>query len=157
MVWNEVWFILQLRQLSRVNHPNIVKLYGACLNPVSYSFVSVANGDWLNMQAWMHKMCILDFKKLHFVYILYVLTIIRKDRDLCVDWYFQVFVCSFPCYEKKILSRKPQSYFWTGFILQFVRMHLVYYICSVIPICSPINCKSAIWKENMLATMIHSL
>lgn len=27
--------LLQLRQLSRVNHPNIVKLYGACLNPVS--------------------------------------------------------------------------------------------------------------------------
>uniref|UniRef100_A0A2K6EWF9 Mitogen-activated protein kinase kinase kinase 7 n=1 Tax=Propithecus coquereli TaxID=379532 RepID=A0A2K6EWF9_PROCO len=25
--------LLQLRQLSRVNHPNIVKLYGACLNP----------------------------------------------------------------------------------------------------------------------------
>ncbi|MEJ1286081.1 mitogen-activated protein kinase kinase kinase 7 [Cricetulus griseus] len=25
----------KLRQLSRVNHPNIVKLYGACLNPVS--------------------------------------------------------------------------------------------------------------------------
>uniref|UniRef100_A0A8D1J540 Mitogen-activated protein kinase kinase kinase 7 n=2 Tax=Sus scrofa TaxID=9823 RepID=A0A8D1J540_PIG len=27
-------FIVELRQLSRVNHPNIVKLYGACLNPV---------------------------------------------------------------------------------------------------------------------------
>lgn len=25
----------QLRQLSRVNHPNIVKLYGSCDNPVS--------------------------------------------------------------------------------------------------------------------------
>lgn len=30
-------FIVELRQLSRVNHPNIVKLYGACLNPVSPS------------------------------------------------------------------------------------------------------------------------
>lgn len=28
-------FCLQLRQLSRVNHPNIVKLYGSCHNPVS--------------------------------------------------------------------------------------------------------------------------
>lgn len=27
---------LQLRQLSRVNHPNIVKLYGSCHSPVSY-------------------------------------------------------------------------------------------------------------------------
>lgn len=26
---------LQLRQLSRVNHPNIVKLYGSCQSPVS--------------------------------------------------------------------------------------------------------------------------
>jgi len=45
MVWVKVWFVLQLRQLSRVNHPNIVKLYGACLNPVSYSFVSMSEGD----------------------------------------------------------------------------------------------------------------
>uniref|UniRef100_A0A3Q2YBU2 Mitogen-activated protein kinase kinase kinase 7 n=1 Tax=Hippocampus comes TaxID=109280 RepID=A0A3Q2YBU2_HIPCM len=28
-------FIVELRQLSRVNHPNIVKLYGSCSNPVS--------------------------------------------------------------------------------------------------------------------------
>ncbi|KAI2651949.1 Mitogen-activated protein kinase kinase kinase 7 [Labeo rohita] len=27
-------FIVELRQLSRVNHPNIVKLYGSCSNPV---------------------------------------------------------------------------------------------------------------------------
>uniref|UniRef100_A0A8C6UQQ7 Mitogen-activated protein kinase kinase kinase 7 n=1 Tax=Neogobius melanostomus TaxID=47308 RepID=A0A8C6UQQ7_9GOBI len=27
-------FIVELRQLSRVNHPNIVKLYGSCNNPV---------------------------------------------------------------------------------------------------------------------------
>lgn len=29
---------LQLRQLSRVNHPNIVKLYGSCHSPVSYYY-----------------------------------------------------------------------------------------------------------------------
>lgn len=34
-------YLLQLRQLSRVNHPNIVKLYGACLNPVSVSPVVI--------------------------------------------------------------------------------------------------------------------
>ncbi|KAI5094378.1 mitogen-activated protein kinase kinase kinase 7 isoform X1 [Silurus meridionalis] len=28
-------FVVELRQLSRVNHPNIVKLYGSCQNPVS--------------------------------------------------------------------------------------------------------------------------
>ena len=30
-------FITELKQLSRVNHPNIIKLYGACTNsPVSH-------------------------------------------------------------------------------------------------------------------------
>lgn len=28
-------FLVELRQLSRVNHPNIVKLYGSCDNPTS--------------------------------------------------------------------------------------------------------------------------
>uniref|UniRef100_A0A8C9ACA2 Mitogen-activated protein kinase kinase kinase 7 n=1 Tax=Prolemur simus TaxID=1328070 RepID=A0A8C9ACA2_PROSS len=37
-------FIVELRQLSRVNHPNIVKLYGACLNPVSLSLFCLLHG-----------------------------------------------------------------------------------------------------------------
>uniref|UniRef100_A0A674NKW6 Mitogen-activated protein kinase kinase kinase 7 n=1 Tax=Takifugu rubripes TaxID=31033 RepID=A0A674NKW6_TAKRU len=32
-------FIVELRQLSRVNHPNIVKLYGSCHNPVIWRCV----------------------------------------------------------------------------------------------------------------------
>uniref|UniRef100_A0A672MIY5 Mitogen-activated protein kinase kinase kinase 7 n=1 Tax=Sinocyclocheilus grahami TaxID=75366 RepID=A0A672MIY5_SINGR len=45
-------FIVELRQLSRVNHPNIVKLYGSCSNPVTcmcacvydYSVLTVLHG-----------------------------------------------------------------------------------------------------------------
>uniref|UniRef100_A0AAZ3R211 Mitogen-activated protein kinase kinase kinase 7 n=1 Tax=Oncorhynchus tshawytscha TaxID=74940 RepID=A0AAZ3R211_ONCTS len=33
-------FIVELRQLSRVNHPNIVKLYGSCNIPVCFVFIS---------------------------------------------------------------------------------------------------------------------
>ncbi|XP_068087273.1 mitogen-activated protein kinase kinase kinase 7 isoform X2 [Hyperolius riggenbachi] len=40
-------FIVELRQLSRVNHPNIVKLYGACLNPVVCLVMEYAEGGSL--------------------------------------------------------------------------------------------------------------
>ncbi|XP_060275543.1 mitogen-activated protein kinase kinase kinase 7 isoform X1 [Ovis aries] len=41
-------FIVELRQLSRVNHPNIVKLYGACLNPVCLVMEYAEGGSLYN-------------------------------------------------------------------------------------------------------------
>ncbi|KAG6934584.1 mitogen-activated protein kinase kinase kinase 7 [Chelydra serpentina] len=42
-------FIVELRQLSRVNHPNIVKLYGACLNPVCLVMEYAEGGSLYNV------------------------------------------------------------------------------------------------------------
>ncbi|KAM3854199.1 mitogen-activated protein kinase kinase kinase 7 isoform 3-T3 [Vipera latastei] len=42
-------FIIELRQLSRVNHPNIVKLYGACLNPVCLVMEYAEGGSLYNV------------------------------------------------------------------------------------------------------------
>uniref|UniRef100_A0A3Q2I5D9 Mitogen-activated protein kinase kinase kinase 7 n=1 Tax=Equus caballus TaxID=9796 RepID=A0A3Q2I5D9_HORSE len=39
----------ELRQLSRVNHPNIVKLYGACLNPVCLVMEYAEGGSLYNV------------------------------------------------------------------------------------------------------------
>lgn len=41
-------FIVELRQLSRVTHPNIVKLYGACLNPVCLVMEYAEGGSLYN-------------------------------------------------------------------------------------------------------------
>lgn len=38
-------FMQELKQLSRVSHPNIVKLYGACREqPVSFQFIIIFFG-----------------------------------------------------------------------------------------------------------------
>ncbi|XP_050805241.1 mitogen-activated protein kinase kinase kinase 7 isoform X2 [Gopherus flavomarginatus] len=42
-------FIVELRQLSRVNHPNIVKLYGACQNPVCLVMEYAEGGSLYNV------------------------------------------------------------------------------------------------------------
>ncbi|XP_014399969.1 PREDICTED: mitogen-activated protein kinase kinase kinase 7 isoform X4 [Myotis brandtii] len=42
-------FIVELWQLSRVNHPNIVKLYGACLNPVCLVMEYAEGGSLYNV------------------------------------------------------------------------------------------------------------
>ncbi|XP_078068790.1 mitogen-activated protein kinase kinase kinase 7 isoform X1 [Mustelus asterias] len=42
-------FIVELRQLSRVTHPNIVKLYGACLNPVCLVMEYAEGGSLYNV------------------------------------------------------------------------------------------------------------
>ncbi|XP_060119515.1 mitogen-activated protein kinase kinase kinase 7 isoform X1 [Heteronotia binoei] len=42
-------FLIELRQLSRVNHPNIVKLYGACLNPVCLVMEYAEGGSLYNV------------------------------------------------------------------------------------------------------------
>ncbi|XP_032829515.1 mitogen-activated protein kinase kinase kinase 7 isoform X1 [Petromyzon marinus] len=42
-------FIVELRQLSRVNHPNIVRLYGACLNPVCLVMEYAEGGSLYNV------------------------------------------------------------------------------------------------------------
>ncbi|XP_048350253.1 mitogen-activated protein kinase kinase kinase 7 isoform X4 [Sphaerodactylus townsendi] len=42
-------FIVELRQLSRVNHHNIVKLYGACLNPVCLVMEYAEGGSLYNV------------------------------------------------------------------------------------------------------------
>lgn len=48
---------LQLRQLSRVNHPNIVKLYGSCHNPVSYCYYLLSLNSplkvWVSAVTWL--------------------------------------------------------------------------------------------------------
>ena len=44
-------FIVELRQVSRVNHPNIVKLYGACLNPVCLVMEYAEGGSLYNVCA----------------------------------------------------------------------------------------------------------
>ncbi|KAK5880557.1 hypothetical protein CesoFtcFv8_023571 [Champsocephalus esox] len=42
-------FIVELRQLSRVNHPNIVKLYGSCNNPVCLVMEYAEGGSLYNV------------------------------------------------------------------------------------------------------------
>ncbi|XP_058611638.1 mitogen-activated protein kinase kinase kinase 7 isoform X2 [Onychostoma macrolepis] len=42
-------FIVELRQLSRVNHPNIVKLYGSCSNPVCLVMEYAEGGSLYNV------------------------------------------------------------------------------------------------------------
>ncbi|KAL7888900.1 hypothetical protein AOLI_G00038740 [Acnodon oligacanthus] len=42
-------FIVELRQLSRVNHPNIVKLYGSCDNPVCLVMEYAEGGSLYNV------------------------------------------------------------------------------------------------------------
>uniref|UniRef100_A0A8C6VQW9 Mitogen-activated protein kinase kinase kinase 7 n=1 Tax=Nothobranchius furzeri TaxID=105023 RepID=A0A8C6VQW9_NOTFU len=42
-------FIVELRQLSRVNHPNIVKLYGSCKNPVCLVMEYAEGGSLYNV------------------------------------------------------------------------------------------------------------
>lgn len=42
-------FIVELRQLSRVNHPNIVKLYGSCHNPVCLVMEYAEGGSLYNV------------------------------------------------------------------------------------------------------------
>ncbi|XP_034018682.1 mitogen-activated protein kinase kinase kinase 7 [Thalassophryne amazonica] len=42
-------FIIELRQLSRVNHPNIVKLYGSCCNPVCLVMEYAEGGSLYNV------------------------------------------------------------------------------------------------------------
>lgn len=49
---------LQLRQLSRVNHPNIVKLYGSCHNPVSY--LESGMFSLIITWAWWHRLGVLE-------------------------------------------------------------------------------------------------
>uniref|UniRef100_A0A3Q2ZZ99 Protein kinase domain-containing protein n=1 Tax=Kryptolebias marmoratus TaxID=37003 RepID=A0A3Q2ZZ99_KRYMA len=41
-------FIVELRQLSRVNHPNIVKLYGSCKSPVCLVMEYAEGGSLYN-------------------------------------------------------------------------------------------------------------
>uniref|UniRef100_A0A4W5MMU3 Protein kinase domain-containing protein n=1 Tax=Hucho hucho TaxID=62062 RepID=A0A4W5MMU3_9TELE len=41
-------FVVELRQLSRVNHPNIVKLYGSCHNPVCLVMEYAEGGSLYN-------------------------------------------------------------------------------------------------------------
>uniref|UniRef100_A0AAY4D0G3 Protein kinase domain-containing protein n=1 Tax=Denticeps clupeoides TaxID=299321 RepID=A0AAY4D0G3_9TELE len=41
-------FLVELRQLSRVNHPNIVKLYGSCSNPVCLVMEYAEGGSLYN-------------------------------------------------------------------------------------------------------------
>ncbi|KAJ7398230.1 Mitogen-activated protein kinase kinase kinase 7 [Pitangus sulphuratus] len=48
-------FIVELRQLSRVNHPNIVKLYGACLNPVCLVMEYAEGGSLYNGSNYSEK------------------------------------------------------------------------------------------------------
>uniref|UniRef100_A0A4W4EAA7 Mitogen-activated protein kinase kinase kinase 7 n=1 Tax=Electrophorus electricus TaxID=8005 RepID=A0A4W4EAA7_ELEEL len=42
-------FVVELRQLSRVNHPNIVKLYGSCNNPVCLVMEYAEGGSLYNV------------------------------------------------------------------------------------------------------------
>lgn len=42
-------FVVELRQLSRVNHPNIVKLYGSCQNPVCLVMEYAEGGSLYNV------------------------------------------------------------------------------------------------------------
>uniref|UniRef100_A0AAY4B8X4 Mitogen-activated protein kinase kinase kinase 7 n=1 Tax=Denticeps clupeoides TaxID=299321 RepID=A0AAY4B8X4_9TELE len=42
-------FLVELRQLSRVNHPNIVKLYGSCSNPVCLVMEYAEGGSLYNV------------------------------------------------------------------------------------------------------------
>ncbi|XP_060769936.1 mitogen-activated protein kinase kinase kinase 7 isoform X1 [Neoarius graeffei] len=42
-------FVVELRQLSRVNHPNIVKLYGSCKNPVCLVMEYAEGGSLYNV------------------------------------------------------------------------------------------------------------
>uniref|UniRef100_A0A3P8ZC97 Mitogen-activated protein kinase kinase kinase 7 n=1 Tax=Esox lucius TaxID=8010 RepID=A0A3P8ZC97_ESOLU len=42
-------FVVELRQLSRVNHPNIVKLYGSCHNPVCLVMEYAEGGSLYNV------------------------------------------------------------------------------------------------------------
>ncbi|XP_038864752.1 mitogen-activated protein kinase kinase kinase 7-like [Salvelinus namaycush] len=42
-------FVVELRQLSRVNHPNIVKLYGSCDNPVCLVMEYAEGGSLYNV------------------------------------------------------------------------------------------------------------
>lgn len=41
-------FSVEIRQLSRVSHPNIVKLYGACVNPVCLVMEYAEGGSLYN-------------------------------------------------------------------------------------------------------------
>ncbi|RXN16270.1 mitogen-activated kinase kinase kinase 7 isoform X1 [Labeo rohita] len=48
-------FIVELRQLSRVNHPNIVKLYGSCSNPVCLVMEYAEGGSLYNGSNYSEK------------------------------------------------------------------------------------------------------
>uniref|UniRef100_A0A3Q3J5M6 Protein kinase domain-containing protein n=1 Tax=Monopterus albus TaxID=43700 RepID=A0A3Q3J5M6_MONAL len=45
-------FLVELRQLSRVNHPNIVKLYGSCDNPVCLVMEYAECGSLYNRKSY---------------------------------------------------------------------------------------------------------
>ncbi|XP_057715919.1 mitogen-activated protein kinase kinase kinase 7-like isoform X2 [Corythoichthys intestinalis] len=48
-------FLVELRQLSRVNHPNIVKLYGSCNNPVCLVMEYAECGSLYNCSNYSEK------------------------------------------------------------------------------------------------------
>uniref|UniRef100_A0A3B4VFT5 Protein kinase domain-containing protein n=1 Tax=Seriola dumerili TaxID=41447 RepID=A0A3B4VFT5_SERDU len=49
-------FLVELRQLSRVNHPNIVKLYGSCDNPVCLVMEYAECGSLYNRKSFISVM-----------------------------------------------------------------------------------------------------
>ncbi|CAG7816772.1 unnamed protein product [Allacma fusca] len=55
-------FAVEIRQLSRVNHPNIVKLYGSCVNPVCLVMEYAEGGSLYNV---LHGFPQLTYKAAH--------------------------------------------------------------------------------------------
>jgi serine/threonine protein kinase len=55
-------FAVEIRQLSRVSHPNIVKLYGACIDPVCLVMEYAEGGSLYNV---LHATPLLPFKAAH--------------------------------------------------------------------------------------------